>query len=99
MPFSELLWRCTREDLLFLLPPNHSLHLAGQHSRRPGQAGTEAGGCMKTLLELVYIRDRMDAVLAGNVDANVRFCVELSRAEVLNAIRAQSFTPEILEVA
>lgn len=54
---------------------------------------------MKTLLELVYIRDRMDAVLAGHVDANVRFCVELSRAEVLNAIRAQSFTPEILEVA
>jgi hypothetical protein len=54
---------------------------------------------MKTLLELVYIRDRMDAVLAAGIDSEVRFCVELARAEVLNAIRAQSCTSEILEVA
>lgn len=54
---------------------------------------------MKTLTELVVMRNRMDAILAGPIDANVRFCLELARAEVVRAIRAQSLTREILEVA
>lgn len=54
---------------------------------------------MKTLLELVYLRDRMDCLLAGELGENVRFCLEQARYEVLDAIRAQSFTSEVLEVA
>jgi hypothetical protein len=54
---------------------------------------------MKTLLELVSLRDRLDSLLAGDLGENVRFCLEQARYEVLNAIRAQSFASEILEVA
>lgn len=54
---------------------------------------------MKTLSELVKLRDDVDAILAGEIDANVRFCLELARGEVVRAIRAQSLTREILEVA
>lgn len=54
---------------------------------------------MKTLSELVVMRVRMDAILAGEIDAKVRFALELSRTELLNAIRAQSVMPEVLRAA
>lgn len=54
---------------------------------------------MTTLSKLVVVRDLMDGLLAGGLDADVRFALELSRSEVLKAIRAQSAVPEALEAA